>query len=324
LWRFGDVVSVQQVADRLAASPEFSAMLDLVAAGNPLQRKRILGFLASQDDEYWTFVEQLSATLNHTFLASAEARLEAANAYNRMCMDILREQIRFKKTGAYLIHDAPAAYDAVYDRPDVMGYYIVGLLLSYMFWPNHYRLFRFFRQLLDGRPVRRYLEVGAGHGLFVAETMRRFPDLEVTVLDISETSIAVAREMLRTFRIDPDRVTFLHGDFLRIDLEPSGYDLIVMGEVLEHVNEAPEFMRRARQLMAPGGRVFMTTCANCPAVDHVYRFHNVAEIIGLIRGAGLEVEEDLTLAAEDVPMERWEDELVTINYAGVLSGRSGE
>lgn len=304
---------------RLEASPEFSRMVELVSAGNPLQRKRIDGFISAQDDEYWSFVEELSRTLNHTFLATDEARSEAARAYNRMCMDILREQIRFKKTGTYLISDAPAAYDAVYSRDEVMRYYIVGLLLSYMFWPNHYQLFRFFKRLLQRRQVRRYLEVGAGHGLFVAEAMKRFPDLEVTVMDISETSISVAREMLKTFQIDPSRVKFIQADFLEVELQGEGYDLVVMGEVLEHVNQAPEFMRRARQLLREGGRVFMTTCANCPAVDHVYRFHNVGEIVALVNGAGLEVEGDIALPAEDVPRERWEEELVTINYAGVLA-----
>lgn len=305
--------------DRLRAAPEFSRLVDMVSAGNPLQRKRIEAFIAARDDEYWTFVEELSRTLNHSFLASDAAREEAARAYNRMCMDILREQIRFKKTGTYLIDDAPTAYENVYSRDEVMRYYIVGLLLSYVFWPNHYELFRFFRRLLDRRPVRRYLEVGAGHGLFAAEAMRRNPGLEVTIMDISETSIRVAREMLETFQIDPSRVRFIRGDFLQEELQGEGYDMVVMGEVLEHVNQAPEFMRRARQMLRPGGRVFMTTCANCPAVDHVYRFHNVDEIVSLVRGAGLAVEQDVALPAEDVPRERWEEELVTINYAGVLA-----
>jgi 2-polyprenyl-3-methyl-5-hydroxy-6-metoxy-1,4-benzoquinol methylase len=306
--------------DRLRAAPEFSRMVDMVSAGNPLQRKRIEGFIAGRDDEYWGFVEELSRTLNRSFLATDAAREEAARAYNRMCMDILREQIRFKKTGTYLIDDAPTAYENVYSRDEVMRYYIVGLLLSYMFWPNHYELFRFFRGLLARKPIRRYLEVGAGHGLFVAEAMRRNPGVEVTVMDISETSIRVAREMLQTFRIDPSRVRFIRGDFLEVELEGGeGYDMVVMGEVLEHVNQAPEFMRRARQMLRPGGRVFMTTCANCPAVDHVYRFHNVDEIVSLVRDAGLTVEQDVALPAEDVPRERWEEELVTINYAGVLA-----
>jgi 2-polyprenyl-3-methyl-5-hydroxy-6-metoxy-1,4-benzoquinol methylase len=304
---------------RLRKAPEFSRMVEMVSAGNPLQRKRIEAFIAERDDEYWTFVEGLSRTLNRSFLASDAAREEAARAYNRMCMDILREQIRFKKTGAYLISDAPTAYQNVYSRDEVMRYYIVGLLLSYMFWPNHYELFRFFRQRLGRVNVRRYLEVGAGHGLFAAEAMRRFPGLAVTIMDISETSIRVAQEMLETFQIDPARVRFIRGDFLEVDLAGEGYDMVVMGEVLEHVNQAPEFMRRARQLLRPGGRVFMTTCANCPAVDHVYRFHNVAEIVALLRDAGLRVEQDVALPAEDVPRERWEAELVTINYAGVLA-----
>ncbi len=278
--------------------------------------------MRAQNDDYWDFAEGLSRTLSHSFLASDAAREEAAQAYNRMCMEILREQIRFKKTGTYLIDDAPTAYAQVYSQDERMRSYIVGLLLSYLFWPNHYRLFKYYREALRSSTPGRYLEVGAGHGLFVAEAMGRLPELDVTVVDISETSLDVAREMLVTFAVDASRVRFVREDFLKLDLSSTdgrGYDLIVMGEVLEHVNQAPEFMAKARSLLRERGRIFMTTCANCPAVDHVYRFHTVEEIVALLRGAGLRVVDDLALPAEDVPRERWLEELVTINYAGVLA-----
>ena len=307
---------------RLATSTELKRLIDLVAAGNPLQRKRIEAFVRAQDDDYWDFAEGLSRTLSHSFLASDAARHEAARAYNRMCMEILREQIRFKKTGTYLIDNAPTAYEQVYSQHDRMRSYIVGLLLSYLFWPNHYRLFKYYRETLRRSTAARYLEVGAGHGLFAAEAMARLPDLDATVVDISDSSLGIAREMLATFAVDASRVRFVRDDFLKLDpsgADDRGYDLIVMGEVLEHVNQAPEFMAKARALLSDGGRIFMTTCANCPAVDHVYRFHTVEEIVALVRGAGLRVVDDLAIPAEDVPRERWLEELVTINYASVLA-----
>ena len=58
-------------------------------------------------------------------------------------MDFLKEQIRFKKTGVYCIDDASIANEEVYSDPKVMRYYMVGLLISYMFWPNHYALYQF-------------------------------------------------------------------------------------------------------------------------------------------------------------------------------------
>jgi 2-polyprenyl-3-methyl-5-hydroxy-6-metoxy-1,4-benzoquinol methylase len=299
--------------------PELMKIIHVISAENPLQRKRINAFISRQDVGYWTFAEELSRTLNSSFLRDDQVRVEAARSYNRMCMDILREQIRFRKTGTYLLDDAHVAHQTVYSQKSVMRYYIVGLLLSYLFWPNHFQMLSFFKDHLSDIRVERCLEVGVGHGLFTVEMMRRFPNSEVTLVDISETSVELAQEMLTTFDLDSSRVKFVLGDFLTVSLGTVGFDLIIMGEVLEHVNDAPGFLTRARELLRPGGSIFLSTCANCPAVDHIYHFHNVDEIRALIRSVGLSIVRDTALPAEDVPEARWQRELVTINYSSILN-----
>ncbi len=294
-------------------------LVDLIAAENPFQRKRLEGFLGRGDDAYWEFADGLAATLGQSFLIDDATRAEAARAYNKMCMDFLAEQIRFKKTGHYKVSLAAEAEAHVYSDVNVMRYYMVGLLLSYMFWPNHYRLFRFFLDTLPETPPARYLEVGVGHGLFTSTMLTRFPAVEAVTIDISETSIRTAKETLATFGQDPARVRFVHGDYLTTDIGESGFDTIIMGEVLEHVDDAPGFMARAASLLAPGGTIYMSTCANCPALDHVYHFHNCREIRDLVEGAGLKIIDDLALAAENIPEADWERELVTVNYCGLLA-----
>lgn len=298
--------------------PELMNIVDLVSAENPLQRKRIEAFISRQDVDYWMFAEELSRTLNYSFLRGEQERIEAARSYNRMCMEILREQIRFRKTGVYRLDDARVAHETVYSQREVMRYYIVGLLLSYLFWPNHYQMLCFFKDHLRDIRIERCLEVGLGHGLFTAEVMRRFPNLDVTLVDISETSIALAREMLTTFQLDSSRVRFIHGDYVTVSLESEGFDFIIMGEVLEHVADALGFLARARRLLAPGASIFLSTCANCPAIDHVYHFHTVEEIRALIRSAGLAIVRDIAVPAEAVPESEWQRELVTINYSAIL------
>jgi 2-polyprenyl-3-methyl-5-hydroxy-6-metoxy-1,4-benzoquinol methylase len=308
-----------EIVSELKKYPEFAKIFDLVTSQNPLQRKRIEAFLRKQTEEYLIFAEELSRTLNHSLLQNEKARIEAARSYNRMCMDILREQIRFRKTGIYLISKAEEANQKIYSQPEVMQYYIVGLLLSYLFWPNHYQMWRFFTNHLTRQStMTKCLEVGAGHGLFTAETLRRFPQLEMLVIDISETSLNLAREMLTTFQVDLSSDRFILGDYLRMQFTGK-FDFIIMGEVLEHVNDAPNFMRRTHQLLQPGGTVFLSTCVNCPAVDHVYHFHTVEEIRALVREAGFSIVQELALPAEAVPEDRWLDELVTINYCAILA-----
>jgi 2-polyprenyl-3-methyl-5-hydroxy-6-metoxy-1,4-benzoquinol methylase len=298
--------------------PELSRIVDLVSSENPLQRKRIGAFLSRQGSDYFAFAEGLSRTLNNSLLLSDQDRLSAARAYNRTCMDIVREQIRFRKTGKYLLESAEVAEQTVYSQRETMRYYIVGLLLSYLFWPNHYEMFRFFRNHLETIQVEQCLEVGAGHGLFTAEILRRFPQAMLKLVDISETSIEVAREMLSSFGIDLARVEFVHADYTSAPLRAGTFDFVVMGEVLEHVNSPREFLTKALQFLRPGGTFFVSTCANCPALDHIYHFHAVSEIRDLIHESGLRIVREQALPAEAVPEERWQKELVTINYSSIL------
>lgn len=298
--------------------PNLARLVEIIGRQNPLQRKRIDAFLSARSDEYWDFAEDLSRTLNERLLQSQESAEEAARAYNRMCMDFLKEQIRFKKTGKYLIDDAAVAHDEVYSKPEVMGYYMIGLLLSYMFWPNHYAMLRFLDDHLEGRRIRRYLEIAPGHGLFATHAIRQSPELQATLVDISPTSLSVSRKILGAFDVDTEKLRLVEGDFLKTDLGESNFDFISMGEVLEHVNQADVFMARARELLSPDGAIFMTTCANCPALDHVYHFHNVQEIRDLISNAGLRIEAEMFLPADPIPEDQWEQELVTINYCCIL------
>jgi 2-polyprenyl-3-methyl-5-hydroxy-6-metoxy-1,4-benzoquinol methylase len=91
-----------------------------------------------------------------------------------------------------------------------------------------------------------------------------------------------------------------------------------MGEVLEHVNNAPDFMARTKKLLNRGGSIYLSTCANSPALDHVYHFKSADEIRNLITSHGFKIVKDLALPAEDVPPERWDVELTTINYCALL------
>lgn len=303
---------------RSTTHPTVIRLIDRICEGNPLQKKSLTEFANRQDDTYWDIAETLCSRLQRNLLADGDAMSVAADSYNGVCRDLLFEEFRFRKTGQYPSDSAKSAFENVYSNQDVMRKYVVGLLLSHLFWPNHYKMLRYFQAEIAKHNATSALEIGAGHGLFVTETMRAFPNATVTVLDISEASLGVTREMLQAFEADESHVEFVLNDFL--EYAPAGrkWDLIVMGEVLEHVNEPSRFLRQAHAILSPNGRVYMSTCANCPAVDHVYRFHNPEEIRVMLREAGFVIESDLALPARNVPEALWEKELVTINYSAML------
>jgi 2-polyprenyl-3-methyl-5-hydroxy-6-metoxy-1,4-benzoquinol methylase len=297
---------------------ELQKIVDLISQQNPLQKKRINAFLNKQDASYWRFAEDLSVILNRSFLVDVASRKNAAKSYNKMCMDFLKEQIQFKKTGTYSVQDAAVANSEVYSDPIVMRYYMVGLLVSYLFWPNHYQLFQFFKKHLPPKNICNYLEVGVGHGLFTSTLLSHKPALEGTLIDISAVSIKTAMEVFDTFQVDQSKLRFINEDYLTAGFEGNQFQFIIMGEVLEHVNDAPAFMKKTKSLLAEDGSIYISTCANSPAIDHVYHFHNIKEIQDLLRSTGFEIVEDLSLAAEAVSPEDWEKELVTVNYCALL------
>jgi len=308
--------------DHLVQSyPEFMKIVDLISMQNPLQRKRINSFINQQHVDYWRYAEGICRKLNQSFFKNEQEQIEAARSYNRMSMDFLREQIRFSKTGVYCVNDIGLAKENVYNQPDVMRYYMVGLLLSYLLWPNHFEILSFLKKYIKEISVERYLDIAPGHGLFAAEVLQRFPVLKAILLDISKTSIEITSEILAVFQIEESRFRFINGDFLTIPMDEDRFDFISMGEVLEHVSDAPEFLKRACNLLQPQGTIFMSTCANCPAIDHVYHFHNPDEIRSVINDAGLFIIKEKVLPVDALPKEVCREKLEASNYCAILAKR---
>src|SRR5688572_5776466 len=76
---------------------------------------------------------------------------------------------------------------------------------------------------LDEIPIpRKVLIPGEGHGRFLEECVRRFPDAEIVVVDSSARMLDIASQ-----RADVSNVCFVHADLLTWDPLDGGYDLIV-------------------------------------------------------------------------------------------------
>jgi 2-polyprenyl-3-methyl-5-hydroxy-6-metoxy-1,4-benzoquinol methylase len=78
----------------------------------------------------------------------------------------------------------------------------------------------------------RILEVGCGAGWFCGPLSAYG---KVTATDLSDEVLARARKRL------PD-VEFVPGDFMQLDFDSKGFDVIVTLEVLSHVEDQPAFV----------------------------------------------------------------------------------
>lgn len=282
-----------------ARYPVFTAVVAGVLARSPFQAKAVVPFLTAQDDEFWSRAERAMARLDVVLRAAGIDAGKVADAYLGMCKEMLAEQIKFAKTGRYSMPSAAEAYDRVYADRSVMEPYMVGLALSQFLWPNHYRIYDMFVRLTAALPApRHYLEIGAGHGLFLLQALDAFAETAATVIDLSPVSARLCGDVARA--AFPGRpLTVLVSDLAAYDGAPA--DFVVMGEVLEHVDDPKSLLRHVHRLLDDDGRFFVTTCANCPAVDHVYLYDDAAHIERELAECGFEVIEALALPVANVP-----------------------
>ena len=296
----------------------FCTVVDQVREKSPFQSKA-LKFLDEQDDQYWERAEKFISALQNALLRENKEIEHAVDAYLSVCDDIRMETINFIRTGSYSAGSSAEAFENVYSQDQKMAGYIYGLALSQFLWSNHYEMFSFYLQQCDKikDSVSRYLEIGPGHGLYLAHSIERMPDADITAVDISPASIKITRDVIDSF----------HGDQIKYSLEckdvhemaDSSYDFIVMGEVLEHVDDPTHILKKLHSVLTDDGYLFVTTCANCPAIDHVYLYDGVAAIREQLESCGFRIVDDLALALSDRPEEEWESRKELLNYAALLT-----
>jgi 2-polyprenyl-3-methyl-5-hydroxy-6-metoxy-1,4-benzoquinol methylase len=296
-------------------APYTEGLVALIAANNPMQgralqaaRARMLAEEVAELEGYLAFCHSEGLTLQ-----------TLADAYQTITMDTLREQVYFQRNGRYRYSTFREVADKVYFDPAYMSKYMYGLAMTLYLWPNHLEIARFFWGSLPRSKGGRYLEIGPGHGVFFRHAARSGGFDLCTGVDISPTSLEMTRRLLTYDReLPPDRWQLVNADFLAAESLQGGFEAIVMGEVLEHVEEPLSFLVRISELMRPDAYVFVTTAVNAPAVDHIYLFRSVDEVIEMARQAGLGVRRLLATPYKGCSMEDTVAQKLPINVAMVL------
>jgi SAM-dependent methyltransferase len=108
------------------------------------------------------------------------------------------------------------------------------------------------RELLDWlgtrTRARRLLDVGCGEGQLVSTASEAGWD--ALGIDLATGAIAVAQSF---------GVKCLEEDFFAPSLDAERFDVITMTELIEHVPSPARFLRRAHDLLDPGGLLYVTT-----------------------------------------------------------------
>ena len=112
--------------------------------------------------------------------------------------------------------------------------------------------------MVDQARGPRILDLGCSEG--VLEILLARKGFNVTGVDINAEALAFARDLLAR---EPEevrsRVRFVHGDLAQARLLDDRFDTLVMGEILEHLEDPQTLLNRSLDLIRPNGRVIITT-----------------------------------------------------------------
>ncbi|MEO8888179.1 MAG: class I SAM-dependent methyltransferase [Jatrophihabitantaceae bacterium] len=245
-----------------------------------------------------------------------------ADSYLTIVGDTIEEQLFFNRNKHYRHSTFAEVAESVYHDADYMNRYMYGLAISTFLWPNHVAMLRMFRTELPRTGGGRYLEVGPGHGFLLLTAAEVGGYEEFLAVDLSDASVRQTETIVQHFH-PGSSVQVRKMDFLdAADLEPHSFDAIVMGEVAEHVEEPERFLRRIAELATADAFIFITTCINAPAVDHIYLWRTTGALEEMIEASGLDVVKALRLPYEGTTLAESVTRELPINVAYVLRVRA--
>lgn len=307
--------------NKLKKNKNFYLLVDKIINKSSSQKIKILKFISSADSIYYKRAEAFSKEFIR-YLKNEKINIDfAIKAYLKLCTDIMMSQKYFIKFKKYPVEDEKKAYKEVYDNKKEMKSYMIGIGMSQFLWPTHYAMYSFFiDKILNKKSnISRYLEIGPGHGLFLLQALRNLKqDTKFEIVDISKTSIKITKSIIDFLVKKEKKINYTTQNIF--DFESSNkFDFITIGEVLEHVTKPQEILKKIKKLMNKNGSVYLSTCVDCPSIDHVYHFKSIGDIEKMIKKSGFKILDRRILPVEDKPMKEIIKKKITINYCAHLS-----
>lgn len=263
-------------------------------------------------------LEQVCLRLQEIRPEGSDWMVGSVKAYVMLSMEFLVLQKKLEKTGHYLLSSEKQAYEKVYGNSEIFAsYYLEGLLLSEALWPNHFRLNQLYKESFIPRidETMQVVEGGVGSGYHLKQLLDKVVGVNYLGLDVSPYAIDFCRlfsgisesdtQAFRLCNIGDESVT----QSLRADA-------IILGEILEHVENPDAILKQMRNIVKPGAPMFMTTVVFAANIDHIYMFENVIEIRNLTSSCGWKTVDERVLPI--YPQDQPDMSRRPMNYGAIL------
>jgi len=273
--------------------------IDIVEKSLPFLGNSIKESRMSFGDKFERIGEDLCSSLFSVYGKDEQRYEQAVKGYAKFCIEHLLLQKELEKSGQYRYDDFDKVNSEIYGNPEVMdGYYLTGLFLSTVFWPNHLKMFLFFLDKFSKSiPVAgECCEIGVGHGLLVSSLLKQRRDLKVLGLDISEPALVFAKKLLSERGIDKYNYELKKSDIRTgIAIGNSAYDAVICAEVIEHLDKPHLLLKEIARVLKEGGNAYITTAIFAASIDHIYLFESEDQVRKMIIDSGLRIKDELVL-----------------------------
>lgn len=306
----------ERLAQLLADMPATARLCAAVLADWPDHAAYLVKSLEVRDAAQRAATERAAAA---TLTLAGEALPRCVAGYRWTCDRLREEELFFHRHGRYRLSTFAQADAEVYSNAEYMARYVDGLLLSQVLWFNHAATFAMFIDAVLGAQAQPfdYLEIGPGHGLMVAEAAAHPLARSVAAWDVSAVSLRETAQALARLGVTRP-VALEQVDILAADAPARAHDLIVISEVLEHLERPAQALAMLRGALSPEGRIFINVPINSPSPDHIHLLSSPDEVVALVEGAGLVVDDMRLFATQGRAIDKALAAKVTIS-AGVIA-----
>ena len=117
-------------------------------------------------------------------------------------------------------------------------------------------------QDIDFSSQKHILEVGCGVGAQTEILLRRFPELNITGVDLNDNQLKSAREHLAKFDFAKERYDIQRMNAEDLNFKSNQFDGAFLCWILEHVPSPQNVLSEVRRVLSPGSKIVITEVLN--------------------------------------------------------------